>query len=231
MSMHLEKSRKARRSSGLAFTLIELLVVISIIALLVGILLPSIGMAIKQASDARTSARIAELSGGCNMYRTENGFYPGQQYADQLGSNSSGKFTGSQWLAKSLFSDPDATPTYPHPKYAPLKADSDLIDPKHSGIGAISDRNKAADKVMPILYYPARVGVSGLGQYQSADNADHVSGNTGPGSKSFNDFIRDERFGSTTTPYNPGAFLLIAAGRDRLYFTDDDICYPAFGSE
>ncbi len=218
--------------SAIGFTLVELLVVVTIIALLVGILVPSVGMAIKEAANAKTSARVAELAGGCNMYHTDNEYYPGQRHSDQL-KGSGGNFTGSQWLAKSLFYDSDATTKYPKPKYAPLKESEDLIDPKQSdgtfNIGTISDRNTAEREVMAILYFPARLGDSGLTQYKEADNTTHTSGHTGG---TFSDFIKDERFdGQNDLPYAPGAFLIIAAGKDRLYFTSDDIRYPAFGGE
>ena len=73
------------------------------------------GLAIKHAANARTSARIAEIASGCDMYHTENEYYPGQRYAYKLHGSPYDpidlvKFTGSQWLAKSLYSDPDATP-------------------------------------------------------------------------------------------------------------------------
>ncbi len=242
MLMCLEKSREAGSRRGMAFTLIELLVVVSIIALLVGILAPSVNMAIKEAANARTIVRVAELAGGCNIYHDTHEYYPGQRYPHKLLGSSQDpgdpvQFTGSQWLARSLFSDPDpaATLIYPKPQYAPLKA-KDLIDPKcndgdfNFDIGTISDRNTAEREFMAILYYPARLGVSGLTQYKEADNSDYTSGHTGPKSKSFSDFIKDERFGSSDTPYAPGAFLIIAAGKDRLYFTSDDIRYPAFKS-
>ncbi len=225
---------KCLLKSAIGFTLIELLVVVTIIALLVGILVPSVSMTIREAANAKTSARVAELAGGCMMYHTQNEYYPGQGYSGEL-AGSGGNFTGSQWLAKSLFYDSDATPKYPQPQYALLKASEDLIDPKQSdsdgfNIGTISDRNTAERETMPILYYPARLGESGLGQYKEADNTTHTSGRTGG---TFSDFIKDERFdgSGSTTPYSPKKFLIIAAGKDRKYFTDDDIRYPAFGGE
>lgn len=211
------------QKSAIGFTLVEILVVVSIIALLVGILLPSIGMAIKEAANAKTAARVATLANGCRIYHDGNGFYPGQMYTDELGSNSSDKFTGSQWLARSLFSDADGN--YPRPECAPVKASEELMDPAQGGYQTNSDINNSAKEFLPILYYPARLGVSGVAQYVEGDNSDHTSGHVvESGGVSFSAFITDDRYGQSDTPYSPKKFLLIAAGRDRLFFTSDDIC-------
>jgi len=217
--------------SAIGFTLVELLVVISIIVLLVAILLPTLSRARKEAANIFTNVRITDLSNGCIIYHKTHDYYPGQQYASELKGSTGGTFTGSQWLARSLFTDPDATPVYPNSKYAPVRAAEDLINPVTSGYHTISDCNKTTRNVLPILYYPARSGESGLSQYKEGDNSDYTTGHTGTGSKSFSDFIKNERFGQSDTPYNPGAYLLIAAGMDRLYFTNDDLCHPAFGGD
>jgi len=234
----LLKTDTARRRRDRAFTLVELLVVIAIISLLVSILVPTVQMAIRQAHNSRSRARIHELFDACVMYHKESGYYPGQQAAIVLDA---GAVTGSQWLGWTLFFDPgiaDISQRYPQPKYAPLKAAEDIIDPKKTlnytdpgggstpfQVGAISDRMPLP---LPVLYYPARLGVSGMAQYKEGDNALHVQGNTSPDSMSFTEFIRDRRFkgNASTDPANPGGFLLIGAGLDRKYFTADDICYP-----
>ncbi|MEZ6191608.1 MAG: type II secretion system protein [Phycisphaerales bacterium] len=68
-------SLHTRRFAG--FTLIELLVVISIIALLVGILLPALGAARRSAQDLKCGSNIRQLGIGLTSYATDySGNYP-----------------------------------------------------------------------------------------------------------------------------------------------------------
>lgn len=267
------KSRPRRRGAcrGPAFTLIELLVVIAIISLLVGILVPVVSMAVRKAEDARCRARVHELADGCNQYHFEHEYYPGQQYPSQLKGGDAlgnvGEYTGSQWLARTLFTDlalgatnPDQV--YPQPKYAPVRPAEDLMDPIVDDnlhivdtdypfkFATISDRTT---RPMPVLYYPSRPGRTGVSidydydghgaqpkafnAYKYEDNHDYDyerNKKTSLAFRRFTNFITDGRFDRTPhdvtddKPYNPGAFLIIAAGMDRIYFTPDDVRYPAW---
>lgn len=69
MTPHSHRSRRAPR---IAFTLVELLVVIGIIALLIGILMPSLSRAREMSRRTKCSANLRNLSIGCHQFANEN---------------------------------------------------------------------------------------------------------------------------------------------------------------
>src|SRR5437879_13750146 len=59
-----------------AFTLIELLVVISIIIILAGLILSTVGYVQKKGARSRAEAEIAAMSAALESYKADNGIYP-----------------------------------------------------------------------------------------------------------------------------------------------------------
>ncbi len=64
------------RTVGKAFTLVELLLVISIIAMLIGIMVPVIGAAKKQAKTMAMKATIGAITVGLEQFRNDQSRYP-----------------------------------------------------------------------------------------------------------------------------------------------------------
>ncbi len=237
-----------RRGSG-AFTLVELLVVVAVIGLLVSILVPVVQTVLASASAARTRARVIELATGCYNYKKERDYYPGQDTYAQLGP-----LTGSQLLAACLFEYPFAdvsNSSRPPPvsgKYAPMRAGD--LDKFKSGssyqatyTGKLTSILDRAEDPMAILYYPYRIHVTSdevKERYKYSDNSWYVDrvyseyvaakDKTSYSLQQYRTDMQEAFYGFSTTAVGTvrgeGAFLLIAAGKDRLYFTGDDIRYP-----
>jgi type II secretory pathway pseudopilin PulG len=76
----------SRQRSRIGFTVIELLVVISIIALLVGILLPAIGKARDSARVTQSQNNLKQISTACHLYASEWSDRQWTMAPDDLGS-------------------------------------------------------------------------------------------------------------------------------------------------
>lgn len=69
-----------------AFTLVELLVVVSIIALLLGILVPAVNSARRQAKRTKVRAALKAMSGAMEMFRNDIGEYMPSMEVDNQGN-------------------------------------------------------------------------------------------------------------------------------------------------
>ncbi|MFM9997247.1 MAG: prepilin-type N-terminal cleavage/methylation domain-containing protein [Phycisphaerales bacterium] len=109
----------AREGAGRAFTLIELLVVIAIIALLLGILLPSLGRAREAGRGAICSGMLRSLAQGQMMYaNTARDYFAGPTtsgYAGQINQSGDTAY---------VFDKTSETPTSTHDWISPTVGES-----------------------------------------------------------------------------------------------------------
>jgi len=102
--------RRGRHNAS--FTLIELIVVTTVIIILTGLVLSTVGYIQKKGARARAETEIAAMSAACENYKADNGVYPRNCNTDQLAASSSGDPTAYQaaslYLYKQLSGDTNA---------------------------------------------------------------------------------------------------------------------------
>src|SRR5213080_732912 len=81
--------RLTNRFDG-AFTLIELIVVITVIIILTGLVLSTVGYAQKKGARARAETEIAAISAACESYKADNAIYPRDNATNNLDARTSG---------------------------------------------------------------------------------------------------------------------------------------------
>ena len=84
-----------------AFSLVELLVVISIIIILAGLILSTMGYARKKGARAETD--IAAISAACESYKADNGIYPTNSDTDTLNALTNFDSSAGVYSVASLF--------------------------------------------------------------------------------------------------------------------------------
>src|SRR5512143_2917482 len=88
------------RTSGL--TVIEILVVVSIIALLVGLLLPAVHTVQKMAKETKQKAQLTSIELGLAAFKSDYGDYPPSSWQNPNLPGSRTDYCGAQKLAEAL---------------------------------------------------------------------------------------------------------------------------------
>src|SRR5207245_10522777 len=85
-----------------AFTLIELIVVTTVIIILTGLVLSTVGYVQKKGARAQSETEIAAMSAACESYKADNGIYPTDaSTTEQLNSTTS--FNPTNYQSASLY--------------------------------------------------------------------------------------------------------------------------------
>jgi prepilin-type N-terminal cleavage/methylation domain-containing protein/prepilin-type processing-associated H-X9-DG protein len=88
----IKKRKKMRQQRNRGFTLVELLVVIGIIALLIGILLPSLQKARQSANALKCASNLRSIGQGLAIYATNYGVFPASNYYNGLQTDPNGQW-------------------------------------------------------------------------------------------------------------------------------------------
>jgi len=241
------------------FTLIELLTVITILGLLISIILPSLGKARTMARTTKTKALFNSISTGLEMFHDDHvvgGEYPpsvwhtsgGNPY-DAEGIPSPDPFNGAHTLLWALLgADLLGTPGFDVDPNLDLSALTGLYrldsgKPAHHRSGPFLDLSQTelsetqyhtildAFKKKPVLYYRANTDATDPKQiYTKSDNDGFISGHPLEELTAFEKFVRNPKITAVYRPHNSNTYLLISAGPDEEYGTEDDVTnFPLTG--
>src|SRR5437773_7097608 len=94
--------RRTKGRYNVAFTLIELIVVITVIVILTGLVLSTVGYAQKKGARARAETEIAAISAACESYKADNGVYPRDNATNNLDARTSGNPSSPSYNLTSL---------------------------------------------------------------------------------------------------------------------------------
>ncbi len=94
--------RHSSFSAAGAFTVIELIVVVTIIFILAGLVLSTVGYARKKGARARAETEIAAMSAACESYKADNGIYPNNGDTNNLDARTSGNPSSPSYNLTSL---------------------------------------------------------------------------------------------------------------------------------
>jgi type II secretory pathway pseudopilin PulG len=86
-----------------SFTLIELIVVTTVIIILTGLVLSTVGYIQKKGARARAETEIAAMSAACESYKADNGVYPNYADTNNLDPRASGDPGATAYRLASLY--------------------------------------------------------------------------------------------------------------------------------
>lgn len=135
----------ARRGVGAGFSLVELLIVIAIIALLLGILLPAIGLVRNKAKAARAEAQLHDLGNAARSYQQDFGAYPGYLPETTISENTWNEFPCADNMAVAMLGGVESGGSY--------TIEGTPIDPGQVGSGPLTESGRRLDP-----YYPVETG-------------------------------------------------------------------------
>jgi type II secretory pathway pseudopilin PulG len=137
--------RRGQRRYNAAFTLIELIVVTTVIIILTGLVLSTVGYIQKKGARARAETEIAAISAACESYKADNGTYPSNNDTNNLDARTNGNPSSSAysqaslWLYKQLSGDTSGNRSPTGKSYMDFKPKM-LLPPGGAGtVTAIAD--------------------------------------------------------------------------------------------
>jgi type II secretory pathway pseudopilin PulG len=152
-------------STTIAFSLVELLVVITIIIVLAGLVLSTMGYVRKKGARARAETEIAAMSAACESYKADNGIYPRDATTtDTLNARVSGDPTSTSYQQASL---------YLYTQLSGTNADRTPITGARSYFAFIPNQLSPSDQAQPVQFIRDPFGNS-YG-YSTANQADPIT--------------------------------------------------------
>jgi prepilin-type N-terminal cleavage/methylation domain-containing protein len=97
------RAHRGKCRSNDAFTLIELIVVATVVVILTGLVLSTVGYVQKKGARARAETEIAAISASCENYKADNGVYPNNNDTNALDAKTNGDPGSDGYTLASLY--------------------------------------------------------------------------------------------------------------------------------